>query len=514
MNLQYKSKDRRVVPNWRYYETTLAAGELNTWKLARSKEETYAIDDYVSLWKEHQSLYRAGDLLSAAITNNKEDNDSVKDAATFILEREDSSTQSLVSSARRVLGIKAINQSQSKIEINRLRECTATGDIRKFIHNVRQRLQLMPYNPYLYVDLSRAYLLLGQAQKAENAILQALHFGESDRFVARSAARFFLHMKDKDRASAVIRAKGAVSVDPWLMAAEISINMLRGKTSNYIKKGYDIIDSGNCKPFGFTELASSIGTLELSAGSNRKSNRLFRKALIEPNDNSLAQVQWVNSFEPLTLKLDAQVHNDYEVKTFDALSRGDFNQARHEAVSWICDMPFAHKPVNIGCSICTNFLHDYELASAILDVGLRTDETSPFLLNNKAYCSARAGQLKEAQEAFDKLVVSNRLDESPSWKVCIPATEGLILYRNNKLEEGAKKYEEAISIAKHLPESEEDKNLYKKALLNYCRERLVAHDGSPDEVIGVVNSIEIGDQEHELKLLSEEVKNEYNNLNK
>lgn len=514
MNLQYKPKERRVVPNWRYYETTLAVGELNNWKLARPKEETYAIDDYVNLWKEHHSLYRAGDLLSAAITNGQEDNDVVKDAATFILDREDTSTHSLVSSARKVLGVESIYKSQSKIEIERLRECTATENIRGFIHNVRQRLQLMPYNPYLYVDLSRAYLLIGQTQKAESAIIQALHFGESDRFVARSAARFFLHLHDRDRASVVIRARGAVSVDPWLMAAEISINMLRGKTSNYVKKGYDIIDSGNCSPFGFTELASSIGTLELSSGSNRKSNKLFRKALIEPNDNSLAQVQWVNSFEPLSLKQDVQVQNDYEVKTIDALSKRDFNQARHEAISWICDMPFAHRPVNIGYSICVNFLHDFALASAILDVGLRTDETSPFLLNNKAYCSARAGQLKEAQEAFDKLVASNRLDESPDWKVCIPATEGLILYRNNKVEEGAKKYEEAISIAKQLTGTEEYKRLYKKAVLNFCRERLVAHDGAPDKVMAVFNSIEIGEQDYELNMLSEEVKNEYNSLNK
>lgn len=510
MNLQYKSKERRVVPNWRYYETTLAAGELNNWKVTRPVEYTYSIEDYVDLWKEHHSLFRAGDLLSAAITNGKEDVGAVKDAATFILDREDLSTHSLVSSARKVLGVESNNQTQSKIEIERLRECTATEDIRRFIHNVKLRLQLMPYNPFLYVDLSRAYLLIGQPNKAEEAIVRALHFGATDRFVARSAARFFLHLQDRDRAIEVIRAKGAVSVDPWLMAAEISINMLRGKTSNYIKKGKDIIESGNCSPFGFTELASSIGTLELSAGSNRKSNKLFKKALIEPNDNSLAQVQWVNSFEPLSLRIDTQVHNDYEVKTFDALSKGDYYQARHEAVSWICDMPFAHKPVNVGYGICTNLLHDFALASAILDVGLRADDTSPFLLNNKAYCSARAGQLKEAQEAFDKLAVSNRIDDSPSWKVCIPATEGIILYRSNKFREGARKYEEAIAIAKQLTETEEDKTLYKKAVLNYCRERLVAQDGNPDKVMEEVNAIEIGKEDHELKLLSEEITNEYN----
>lgn len=513
MNLTYKPKDRRVVPNWRYYESTLEAGELNNWKVARPHEDIYSISDYEELWKDNHSLYRAGDLISAAITNGQEDNPIVKDAASFVLDREAVSTKALLMSARRVLGVEE-EKTLSKVEIQRLKECTAIEDIRRYIHILRQRLNLMPYNPFLYVDLSRAYLLIGQNEKAEGAMLNALHFGATDRFVARSAARFFLHEQDRDRAYEVIRAQGAVASDPWLMAAEISINMLRGKTSNYIKKGKEIIDSGNCSPFGYTELASSIGTLELSAGSNRRSNRLFKKALISPNDNSLAQVQWVNSFEPLSLDLNTSVRNDYEVRTFEAIANGDKDGARHEAVSWICDMPFAHKPINIGYSICTNLLQDYDLASAILDVGLRSDESSPFLLNNKAYCAARAGQIDDANEAFAKLLQSNRVEESPSWQVCIPATEGLIHYRSNELQLGSVKYEEAISIAKQIAETSNDKQLYKKAVLNYCRERIIAKDGNADQVLAEADAISIDEKETELKVLYDEIIKEYNQIKK
>ena len=510
MNLSYKPKERRVVPNWRYYETTIEAGELDNWKVARPREDVYAIDDYVQLWEEHHSLYRAGDLLSAAITNNDRNNDAVKEAASYILDREDVSTKSLLSSAKTILGVEDI-KTPSKKEIQRLRECTAIVDIRQKIHLIRQRLHFMPYNPFLYVDLSRAYLLIGQNKKAEEAILRALHFGETNRFVARSAARFFLHEQDRDRAYDVIRAKGAVAVDPWLIAAEISINMLRGKSSNYVKKGRDIIDSGNCSPFGFTELASSIGTLEMTAGAHRKSNKLFRKALIEPNDNSLAQVQWVNSFEPLSLNLNMSVRNAYEVNTFEKVVNGDYSGAMHEAVSWICDMPFAHKPVNIGYNISTNLLHDFELASAILDVGLQSDESSPFLLNNKAYCSARANKIDEAKETFSKLLTA-QIDGSPSWKVCIPATEGLIYYRSKDLKSGSAKYKEAIETAKSIADVDGGLILYKKAVLNYCRERLIARDGDPNKVLAEASTVAIDEDEGELKVLFDEITNEYNHI--
>lgn len=512
MNLSYKPKDRRVVPNWRYYDATLEAGELDNWKVARPRENIFTIDEYAQLWKNHHSLYRAGDLLSAAITNGDIDNVDVKEAAAYILDKEDVSTKSLLFSARSILGVED-KKTPSKIEIQRLRECTAIEGIRQRIHHYRQMLHLMPYNPFLYVDLSRAYLLIGQNNKAEKAILRALHFGETNRFVARSAARFFLHEQDKDRAYDVIRAKGAVSSDPWLMAAEISINMLRGKSSNYVKKGREIIDSGNCSPFGFTELASSIGTLELTSGAHRKSNKLFRKALISPNDNSLAQVQWVNSFEPLSMNLNMPVRNAYEVNTFEKIVNGDFSGAIHEAVSWICDMPFAHKPVYIGYNISTNLLHDFELASAILDVGLQSDDSSSFLLNNKAYCSARANNIDEAKDAFTKLLTV-QTEDSPSLKVCISATEGLIHYRDKDLELGFAKYQEAIQYAKTIAESDGDKFLYKKAVLNFCRERLIAHDGDPNEILAEACAISLGEDEGELKVLFEEITNEYKQIKK
>lgn len=508
MDIPHKSKDRRVVPNWRYYETTLAAGELDNWKVARHIKDSYSINDYVDLWNCHRSLYRAGDLISAAICNNRLDEASVKDAAKFILDNEGSSTHCMIGSARKVLGEENVNQSQSKIEIDRLKECTAIEDIRFLIHTIKQRIPIMPYNPFLYVDLARAYLLLGQTKKAETAINNALHYGECDRYVARSAARFYLHLKDNDRAYDIIRAKGAVSFDPWLLASEISINMLRGKTSNYVKKGREFIESGNCTPFGFTELASSLGTLEMSSGEHRKSNKLFRLAALSPNDNSLAQIQWAKSYDNLPFDTGVSVENDYEVKTIDAFLNKDYPNAIHEAVSWICDMPFARRPVDVGYSICT-YLKDFGLASAILDVGLRLDDSNPFLLNNKAYCLARAGMLNDAQRSINLLLQSGRINDSSSLRVCVPATEGLILFRSGMPEKGGEKYEEALNYARSLQNTTGGKMLYNKAVLNYCREKLLSGCGNPDEIFQQANSVDIGDNEEELKLLYNEVVAEY-----
>jgi len=141
---------------------------------------------------------------------------------------------------------------------------------------------------------------------------------------------------------------------------------------------------------------------------------------------------------------------------------------------------------------------------------LRTDENNPFLLNNKAYCAARDNQVGAAKEAFAKLQVTPRLDDSLNWQVCVPATEGLILYRDGKHQEGAAKYQEAIDIAQQ-SETEEGKFLLKKAKLNYCRERLIAGDENPEKVMGEVKDVVPEEKEIELKILLNEIETEIKN---
>lgn len=48
----------------------------------------------------------------------------------------------------------------------------------------------------------------------------------------------------------------------------------------------------------WTELTSAIATLELENGKHRSSKKLFNLSLDCPNENSLAQAQWVSRVLP------------------------------------------------------------------------------------------------------------------------------------------------------------------------------------------------------------------------
>lgn len=118
--------------------------------------------------------------------------------------------------------------------------------------------------------MARAYTTIGLKEKAEKLIRMAVYLDPQNRFVARAAARFFIHIGDNGRAADVIRKTGYAKYDPWLMASDISIATVRGKRSGYIKRGQQIAFSDNYNSFSISELASALGTIEMEDGSRKK----------------------------------------------------------------------------------------------------------------------------------------------------------------------------------------------------------------------------------------------------
>ena len=57
-----------------------------------------------------------------------------------------------------------------------------------------------------------------------------------------------------------------------------------------------MINSGNYSSFSLSELCSAIGTQELYH-SKKKCELYFNKSLLQPNDNSLSQAEWLLSMD-------------------------------------------------------------------------------------------------------------------------------------------------------------------------------------------------------------------------
>jgi tetratricopeptide (TPR) repeat protein len=501
----FENKDRRVIPNWRSFNKTVMLGELDVPSISIPKVDvSLNIDSYIEDFKENRTIAHAGDLISAAIVNGVEKNVNVIDAAKFILANSKTSTKSQKSLSERIVsGNSGTKNNLFKLEsitIDEFDSCVNPKHNWGKIHQLKEIATQFQFNPIIWVELSRQYSIIGQQKQAINAMKIAMQLAPENRFILRSAVRLFAHYDDLELSHDIVRKCKFTNVDPWLTSAEISLATLRGRTSRFMKIGAEMVSSKNLSPFSFTELASSLGTVEIINGNKKKSRDLFHKALLSPNDNSLAQIEWAS-------KIDAQLdinQSNFQVKhNFEAMALENFNNmklddALNSTFHWFLDMPFSKRPVMLGSHISA-LLNDKERARDFLKAGLVSHPYDPQLLNNLGYSFALENKTEEALDYINKAGSISSMDIST--KICLTATRGLISFRTGLPDLGRKLYLDAIQQAKDI-KSEYFNWL---AILNYVREELLIKSEFVDSLMETVAIIPEDAKDIDIKKLKKEV---------
>ncbi len=507
MAIIFTNLDRRVIPNWKSFAKTSFSKELCS--NVNLDESKFQIDDYIFDWESNKQISFAGDLLSAAIANNQTDRIEVKEAANQILKEKGNVTESQIQLAKIILtGDNCPTEESDLVTKKRdvIFDCIITPEhISKKIAILKKKIQECNYNPILYVELSRYYICLGQVEQSIKAMRIALFLDPSNRFIVRSAARLFLHLRDKEQAHYILRKSSSLMKDPWLLASEISIALLQNKSSRHIKKGLEFINSKNFHSASISELASSIATLEFINGSNKKSKKLFQTSLIDPNDNSLAQAEWAMSN---SLNIDADINdlrgrfdnNFYESRALACFIEKDFNNSIIYASEWIEEMQFAKRPILFASTISTTFLKDYTLSQKILKIGLQANPSDSQLINNIAYNFALGNDVINADKYLSQIKSSMSID--PVTEMCLLATKGLVLFRKGQPKEGRELYINAIEKSSKFKESPW---LNWIAVLNYAREELLINSEYCDDVINSISKIKESDNDFNVKELKKDV---------
>lgn len=510
----FEHKDRRVVPNWRSFGKTTMLGELNSFQIQNeiSNQET-SIEDYIIDWQLNKTVIHASDLLSAAIVNNKKDNAQVSDAAHFILLNQEKSSISQISLARQILNKPAfidLSERFKEVNLDKLPSLINPELVKVKIRETKLLLNAFPSNPILYVEISRYYSILGQEQYSVKAMKKALHLAPNNRFVLRCATRLFAHYQNEkndylDYIHNLLRRSPMTAFDPWLTSAEISIATIQNRTSKFIKKGIELVNSRNIAPFNFTELASSIGTTELLSGSTKKSREFFNKALIKPNDNSLAQVEWA-SRKDSQLNIDPSnfdVKMNFEAIALDSFERDDYDLALDNAAKWFIDMPFSKRPIMFGSNLASTILKDQAKSISFLNAGLISHPNDPQLINNLAYALALENNPKEAFVQLDK--IRNEAEYDEVTKICLTATKGLAFFRSGFADPGRQMYLDAIEQTKKIQNQE----LNWIAILNYAREEIRLGSEYVEPIMDAVSKIPSESNEIVIRTLKNDVLEQY-----
>lgn len=506
----FKKIERRVIPNWRSFKKTVSLGEINPENIIlKTKTPIGAIKYFIDDWKEEKTIASASELLSAAFVNNIEKSEVLISAAEFILKMPESTTEPQKELAEYIIHGESDYFRRSKIEeidFSERIELYSIKHAREKINRLKKLRNGFPYNPIVYVDLARMYNTIGQNEKATYNLEIAYNLAPENRFVLRTIARHLIHIENIEEAHDILRKSRLVTVDPWLATVEITLAMLRNRHSRFIKRGFEMIDSNNFSPFSITELASTLGTLELISGGRKNSKKLFRKALIAPNDNSLAQVEWaINSENLFEVDLNnyKNVNNNYEAIALDNYHEQNWELAYENSVRWFFDLPFSSRPVMFGAHIAATILDDHKGAIRLLNAGLVSNPNNESLLNNIAYSLAKENRIEDAKKYIDKIYGLTGLENTI--ELCVSATKGLVLYKEGKIDEGRKLYLDVIEKAKGI------KNHYYNwlAILNLATEELIIKSGFLEQIMDVVKLIPKETGHIDIDLMKKKVEKEY-----
>jgi tetratricopeptide (TPR) repeat protein len=487
----FEIKKRTLIPNWRSFEVTALSGELDG--ILSSDQKKYDIDFFenqLALFNDRPNIGIAADLINFAYTHKIINNDQIIKVCNYLLDREDLLSKPLIEISKSLKVGKVENIQTEFLAVPSFdffhEDNILISYLHKKINELKKKIIENPSNAIVRVEIARLYSILGQLDKAHEHIKVALSFGKENRFVLRSVVRFFSHINEIDISHDILRKSDIIKHDPWLLSAELSVSMLRGRTSKFIDTAFLMSKSQQFSQLSLTELRAGLATIEMYSGSHKKANDLFSKSLISPNDNSLAQIEWASS-------QDKQLHlpnidlnsviNPFEARALDAFNGENWVKCLEFSTKWFLDMPFARRPIVMAQHIASTFLNDLNKSIAYCKAGLISNPFDLLLLNNISYNLCLLGRLDEAEQYLRTTDSIN--SDSYVHDVCISATKGLLFFKQKDFEAGRFFYKKALEMA----QEKKDQPLFKAAFANYLREELLIDNKETETLFPVFEKL-------------------------
>jgi tetratricopeptide (TPR) repeat protein len=441
-----RDEDRSVVPRWRFLSDRTPDAVLSgdpRFGIVREYEPTYLAQRIVD-WERTPSLSTAADLVTGAWATG--DRAKAVDAAEYLLKRRNLVVEGVARLAERYLDRPADSADYAGHQRSLLLPPDLISRARSTVRAARERISRNARNAEAWLDMSRAYAIIGQKDLSERAMTRALMVAPDHRMVLRAAARLYVHLHDAGRAARLLSRHPRTRVDPWLLASEIAIASITDQTSKHIRTARSLVTSKGLPPAHLAELHSALATVDFDRGEMRYARRHARESLVAPNDNCVAQARWLAVRHPEIIVTNAafEVAQSYEARCWRSLRDGDWNGAIAESHSWILDEPYSSRPAVIGSFIGVTLTEDYAFGAACARIGIQADPTSRSLRNNLAVALAYLGKRTEAEQQY-RLIAKRFDNDFPEY--VYQATEGLLKFRAGEITAGRAQYTRAMELA-------------------------------------------------------------------
>lgn len=435
----FDDSNRQIMPRWYPFNTAISLGDIddvsqsghvNKWK----NEE---FENKIFEWRKKKTLACAIDLVGTSLIVGGSAGSDEKEAAKFILNGPHN-TSLLSTEIANAFNLGYRQPGKLEIQTN-IEDCDHGSNISK----LKKLLKEYPRSAIYWADKSFYYALLGQKKKSESSMDIAISMGLNNRFILRCASRCFLHLDKPEKALFYLRKSDLSRFDPWIVSAEVAISEGIKQKSMLVKTGRKLINNSNLTPWSTNELAATLSTIEASYGSQRKSKKLMMMALVEPNENTVAQAEWLSNVKGLEVaRPKKEITALFEADAMLNFRNGEFAESLKFAKRWFNFQPFSSRPAILASYIASICLKNDKEAVEIIESARASCHDSFLLRNNLVFSLASLDRLDEAQNILDQNDF-RELDEMSTYVNL--ATCGLVQFRKKNLEEGRNLYKQAIS---------------------------------------------------------------------
>ncbi|MCF4122195.1 hypothetical protein L1785_14540 [Antribacter sp. KLBMP9083] len=318
-------------------------------------------------------------------------------------------------------------------------------DPRVVVRDARKVLARSPRNAVVWTDLALAQTESGELARAHRSISVALSLAPRNRFVVRSAARFYVHVGEPDRARWVLNRAERWS-DPWIVSADIAVATILGDAPrSFMRRAGRLLD-GSHAARDTSELACGLASLEFSSGNRKSGRRLITLGLENPTENAVAQAEFEAQRSAFELPESmVEVPGSHEAQALDLLDRGEWEPAASAAQKWQADQLFDPDAAMHLSYLASVGLEDFETSRRAAQSGLIANPDNAILWNNAAFAAANLGELAEATTLLER--ARQLLVLAPGDDVSFTATQGLIEFRSGNIDRGRAAYRQAVESA-------------------------------------------------------------------
>lgn len=362
-------EDRNVIPRWR------SPAVAESWELAAARDLNNApltnelFADQLELWRAEGTVSAAVDIYDTGILIGDK-RLQLEGVGPILLNRE-KVPPALLEDVRRTLAptvnLQARRERLAQLELN-------SGYLRHTIRMLKKRITEHGRDVLALLDISRLYVLSGQAEAGELYIRRAIALAPNNRLVLRSATVYYKLAGDLIDILPALRTNDAVAYDPLIQSTEIAASHLAGKGSRFALTALRGLKGEKSVSLSRSELALAVATVEHSAGlTQRRVFQMVRAGLTHGTENAQAQAVWLGeqADRPLNILLPKLSFSDnaFEAKALALVETEDYVAASNQARAWLNDQPFEADPISVVCNCHAIHLDTPEAALSLAERG-------------------------------------------------------------------------------------------------------------------------------------------------